>query len=156
MSPKIVKQEDGPSVSDLDSSDQDLEYRSKNWTNSPGARRRDKMRDSLDRIHLSKDQSKLSQQDRAYSDDQRNLHRSDPYNERLVKHLFKVIRKLSKRDDNRYSPDRDSPYRDNLDRLQSLRQHSKQNQGAYRRRYDQCSPDRDDLDRIQSSRQHNK
>ena len=109
MSPKVVKQEDGPSGSDLNSSDQDLEYMSKNWTKSLCARRRDKVRDSLDRVHLLKDQPKLSQQDRAYSDDQQNLHRSDPNNERLVKHLFKVIRKLSKRDDNRHSPDRDSP-----------------------------------------------
>ena len=65
MSPKIVKQEDGPSSSDLDSADQDLEYMSKNWTKSPGTRRHNKARDRLDRAHLSKDQAKLRQQDRA-------------------------------------------------------------------------------------------
>ena len=81
MSPKIIKQENGPSGSDHDSSDQDLEYMSKNWTKTPGTRRRDKVRDSLDRVHLSKDQPKLNQQDRACSDDQRNLHRSDPNND---------------------------------------------------------------------------
>ena len=60
MSPKIVQQEDSRSDSDQDSSDQDLEYRSKNWTNGPGARRRDKMRDSIE--HLCKVICKLSTQ----------------------------------------------------------------------------------------------
>ena len=59
-SPKIVKQEDGPSGSYQDRSDQNLEYVSKNWAKGPGARRRDKMWDSIE--HLCKVICKLSTQ----------------------------------------------------------------------------------------------
>ena len=105
ISHEIVEQEGGPSDSDQDSSDQDLDYMSKNWTKSPGAKRRDGTRRNYDRVNLSKIQPKLNQQEREYSNEQLNVNQGDP---NLVKHLCKVIRKLSTRVHKQYSPDRDN------------------------------------------------
>ena len=108
ISHEIVEQEGGPSDSDQDSSDQDLDYMSKNWTKSPGAKRRDGTRRNYDRVNLPKIQPKLNQQEREYSNEQLNVHQGES---NLVKHLCKVIRKLSTRVHKQHSPDHDNPDR---------------------------------------------
>ena len=157
-SPKIVKQEDGPSGSYQDSSDQDLEYVLKNWAKGPGARRRDKMRDSIE--HLCKVICKLSTQvykqhspdsnspDREYvrvrrgETSQRERIRGDdisiPNRESRDRRYPRIYRINQSPGQHGQSDDLDSSEED--DRPQrTTKRGAKQSQGTYRRKYDQCS-----------------